>query len=401
MRSLVKKIKKPSMFSLLIMSVWGFNGFIYYFKTAVLLVAGAAFANLLLTLYFVFLTILSMKELSKRITVMDLGFIPLMLLIVLLSFVFNVTNRDNILNHITELFFLVVPCYFIGLSIDSEEKTMKDLYLISILTIIVNYLYLFVILGTGREMQSDNLAIAYMVLPHVLFVLLFSLKYKKAFSFFFAIAGSIFVLFMGSRGPILSIVVFFALWTLFRFPKMGHGKRLLVLLLVTFIVWFVMSDWFTLFLLNNRDIAVRLNVSTRIFDAILYQAADGSNKERAKIYEIMWSYIQKRPLLGYGIYGEWMMIDYSAHNMILELYTHYGIIIGSVVAVSFFALMGNVWVKNRNEFTRGFILVMFCFGVVRGIYAGSYLTDYMFLLFGFLVRQYRLSKLNGGILRDV
>lgn len=377
---------------LLIVSGWGYNGFIYYINTVIRLMCNSIIANISTIIYFVLLFVLSFKRFSRNLRGRDLLIYPLFFAIVCVSYIFNVQNRVNISSHILDLFFLVIPCYFLGLNIDASEKTMIALFEMSKLVIIVNWCYVFVILGTGREMQSDNLAIAYMVLPHTLMAIWFMLRSKTIKNIFFSVIGCVFIFLMGSRGPLLSIVVFFSIWVLFKSINSSIWKKMTLLLSIVLIVLFINSEYFYFFLEFLRDKAAALNMSTRIVDSVLYGAADGSNRERMIIYGIMWSYIKKNPFLGYGIYGEWMMINYSAHNMLLELFTHYGVVVGSFLA---FLLLGKIIVTVRqtsNIYARGFILVMFCFGIVRGIYAGTYLSDYFFLLIGFLVGQGRIIR---------
>lgn len=376
---------------LLIVSVWGYNGFIYYCTTVLRLAINSTIANFITAVYFLLLFILASKSFFRNIKKIDLLVYPVFGLIVILSYIFNVQNRVNIDSHLLGLFFLVIPCYYVGLNIDDSEKMMNALYKMSVLVIVTNWLYVGVILGTGRQMQYDNLAIAYMVLPHVLMALWFAFRRKKLLSYIIALFGCIFVFLMGSRGPLLSIIVFVMIWFFVNGAKSVKGRITLIVLGVI-IILFISGNYWDSFLLYLREQAVSFNLSTRIIDSVLYGAADGSDNERMRIYGTMWSYIVKKPFLGYGIYGEWMMINYTAHNMVLELFTHYGIIFGGIVYICSLWKIVTTAIRSKSNYAKGFILVMCSFGIIRGIYAGSYLSDYIFLLMGYVVGQSRKRK---------
>lgn len=393
MRKILSVIASVKCIDILLLSAWIHGGLLYYISTALRLVTGNEnIGPFLFVVYYSFLFICSYRHWIRKIQGKDIGLIVALTLIVLLSYAINTQNQENILENAKVLFVQVIPFYFVGLMLGHSKKTFDLLYLGSVATIIVNWLYVFLILGTGRQMQEDNLAISYSVLPHALMAIWYALEKKSVKTIFVAAIGSVFILSMGSRGPVLSCVVFALLF----YITSQKGRALKKILLIGFIggvvLVFLQTEIWEEFLLWIRELIVRINLSPRVIDAILYDAAAGSNQEREKIYEVIISYIKQRPFLGYGIYGEWSMINYSAHQMVLELWAHYGVIFGTIILIAGLDIMWLGYKRSPNHYTRVFVLLMISFGVLRGIYAGSYLSYYIFMLIGFCVSNIRLYK---------
>lgn len=382
-------------YDLLLISAWLQNGLLYFVGIAIQLITGSVmFAVIVTTVYYCVLIFASFKYIWKSIRIKDILLLFVIILVVLVSYLFNTANRVNIESHIISLFFSVIPFYFLGLSIKANKKTMDMLYYSSIVALLVNWLYIIVIFTTGRSFQEDNLFISYSVLPYVIMILWYTLDNIKLSRITLSILGMLFILSMGSRGPVMSLLVFIVLFALYK-SKKSFSKRILYIIIPAIAASLVIySGLWVDIVLELKKVVQGVGISTRVFDALLYGTAQGSNDARLRIYQIMWQYILERPLTGYGIYGEWAMINYTAHNLVLEIWAHFGIIMGSMLIVTGAYLLLSTYIRSQNPYTKGFILVLVSFGLVRCIYAGSYLSYYIFLMMGFLINQTRKLKRN-------
>ncbi len=393
MRKIMLILSSVKCIDILLLSAWIHGGLLYYISTALRLITGNEnLGPFLFLIYYAFLFVCSYRHWIKKIHGKDIGFVVVLTLIVLLSYAINTQNQENIYENAKVLFVQVIPFYFVGLMLGHSKKCFDLLYWGSFATVIVNWLYVFVILGTGRQMQTDNLAISYSVLPHALMLIWYALEKKNFKTIFAAAIGSVFILSMGSRGPVLSCIVFVLLFYITSQREKALKKILFIGLVGGIILIVLQTELWEDILLGVRDIIVKINLSPRVIDAILYDAAAGSNEERERIYAVIISYIKEKPFLGYGIYGEWGMVNYSAHQMVLELWAHYGVVIGTVILMVGLNIMYLGYKRSPNHYTRVFILLMVSFGIVRGIYAGSYLSYYIFMLVGFCVSNLRLYK---------
>lgn len=389
------RITKKSLTTLLIVSAWTHGALLHYISTAIHLITGSELlANAAMVVYYIMLIALSSSDWIQRIKQQDICLPLFFFFAVLFATIYNPENAENIIEQAPELFIACIPFYFVGLIMEQDDHFFDVLYSASFVAVLANFGYVMVILGTGREMLTDNLTISYSVLPHALLLIWKALEQKSLFRIAAALCSIIFILVLGSRGPVLSCIVFIALYIVYT-NRRGFGRTLVFVIMPAIaIIVFVQSNLWTTFLLETRSIVESMNLSTRVVDAILFGAADGSNDARMEIYEIMLGYIRERPLLGYGIYGEWNMINYTAHQMILELWTHYGVIVGTIIAVTSLITMWRGYKFGASRSAQLFVILMVSFGVVRGIYAGSYLGYYMFLLMGFSVNVIRNHRRN-------
>lgn len=387
---MIKKQNSSSLYlswtDLLTLSAWLYGGLLYFVGIAITLITGMAWlGTIVLSFYFVMLIALSYHQWAKNVRANDLLFVFILILVVLFSYALYSDSRIFIKRHAFQLFFQILPYYFVGLIMKKEERTFNLLYYGSVLAVLTNLLYIAIILGTGREMQEDNLFLSYSVLPHVLMILWRAMKEKKLFPIVAAVASVLLVISLGSRGPVLSCLAFLVFYALRSLKWHWTGKAFVLGLLGVLVYFFTTTDAWSAFLLWLREIIESFNISTRVIDSVLYEAAEGSDEARLIIYEKLLSHIKDRPLFGYGIYGDWPIIQYSAHQILLELWVHYGVLFGSALLLIGGALIIRAYKRSSNHFSQVFILLMIAFGVVRGIYAGSYLSDYIFLLIGFCV----------------
>lgn len=393
MRKILSVLTSVKCVDILLISAWVHGGLLYFVSIALELITGnKSIGPFFFLIYYAFLFICSYRHWIKKIQGKDLWLVVVLALVVLFSYSINVPNQENILENSKDLFAQVIPFYFVGIMMGHRKQKFDLLYLGSVSVVIVNWLYVFVILATGRQMQEDNLAISYSVLPHALMLIWYALEKRTLKTISVAALGALFIFAMGSRGPVLSCVVFGIIYYLTsdRYSKKQKAAVVCSLLLVGIIV--VQTGFLENMLLWIRNIIVEMNLSPRVIDAVLYGSATGSDEERQQIYRIVWGYIEQKPLLGYGIYGEWSMVNYYAHQMILELWAHYGVIIGTFLLFMGAKIIYDGYRKSPNHYARVFVLLLISFGVVRGIYAGSYLSYYMFLLIGYCVSNIRLHR---------
>jgi O-antigen ligase len=110
---------------------------------------------------------------------------------------------------------------------------------------------------------------------------------------------------------------------------------------------------------------------------------------RDELYEVVIRKISERPYLGYGVYGEWPWIGWSAHNMALEMMAHYGVILGSILLLWLIVISLKSYIKTPNSISKEMILIWMCYVYVRGIFGGSYLQFGVFFMIGFCLREIR------------
>lgn len=330
----------------------------------------------------------------EKIRVFDFIFVLLILQSLLASYVFYPDNREYFNEHnIKAVFFEAIPFFIIGLSFQSDKDTLKWLIYASYVAIAINIAYVFYYMTT-RTMNSDEMYYAYLLLPHVMLVMMHMFSHSKNFMILLiklatTIAGIIYIFAMGSRGPILIVFVFFSalIWTK---SHIRLGWRLFISLLVVSIITFVVvsGTYFQLFQ-KIRVIMNNFNLSTRIIDFLLNKQFVSETSNRNILYSIMINKIEEKPLLGYGVFGEWQFINYSAHNIYLELCMHYGLIFGTCLLFIYLVIVLRAYIRSENQNGKDLIILFSVFTIIRGIFGGDYFSYHFMFLLGLSLHELR------------
>lgn len=286
----------------------------------------------------------------------------------------------------------IFPClryFIIGLILIPDKRTLDIIGKASCLAILVETLFVVAYMMPRGLMQSDDMSRAYQILPNVLFALNYAFSEKKPFPWICSIIGIIYTLSMGARGPVLVIVVYLFVKILQSSNVKAWAKSLIGLFIAGLTVLFLNSSWYLSVLRFAKTLLTTLGVSTRIIDLAINGTVASHLSGRDELYDIIIRKIAERPYIGYGVYGEWPWIHWSAHNMALELMVHFGVILGSLLLLWLIFLTFKTYVRTPNILARQFLLIWICFVFVRGFFGGSYLQFGVYVLIGFSLRELR------------
>lgn len=284
----------------------------------------------------------------------------------------------------------IFPClryFIIGLILIPDKRTIDILGKVSCVAILVETLFVIAYMMPRGLMQSDDMSRAYQILPNVLFALNYAFNQKKVFPWACSIIGIIYTFAMGTRGPIVVILVYMFIKLLQSSRVKTWLKAVLGALVVGFGAFFLNSSLYLSTLRWARATFSRFGLSTRVIDLAINGTVVSHLSGRDELYDVIIRKIAEKPLLGYGVYGEWQWIHWSAHNMALELMVHYGVIIGTLLLLWLIVLTIKSYIKTQNKPSRDIILIWGCFVFVRGIFGGSYLQFGVFFLIAFCLRE--------------
>ena len=96
-------------------------------------------------------------------------------------------------------------------------------------------------MGTGTY---DELGQSYAVLPGTLFVIGYYIYSRKPFFWVTAIAGALYAIMLGSRGPILLALIFTALGILLINPGLSVKKAFAVIIIFGSAIVFINSKYY-------------------------------------------------------------------------------------------------------------------------------------------------------------
>lgn len=198
------------------------------------------------------------------------------------------------------------------------------------------------------------------------------------------------MLLFGSRGALLCIFVFYFSYTILHAIYERQNR-----------LWYALFSTAPFLLYGFRKSLVQWLIAllptgghlSRTLTLFLRDDVYLSGRE--EIYARLLTEIKRHPLVGIGIAGDRYLFQdpglYS-HNIVLEIISSFGIIIGSVLLFALLRLCLRV-VFNRSSINERFYLMWFSLGVVYLFYSGSYITSFQFWIFmGFSLRKLTFDR---------
>ncbi len=340
---------------------------------------------------YIILIALSLPIILSRIKPVDMLIFVIPILVCIFTLLSHPYNLDVYKEYMPSFIFTVLPLYIIGVSAD-WKKLFPILYWISIATIVIEIIYSLFFTAPMEEnisLYKGDMESAYFLLPHICLVGLYAIKKPNFLNVTVSVIGAIFMFSLGSRGPVicmLSIAIIYAMF--FKQYKKPVVSRTVFLIIIILAVLFL--EDIMIFL---GTLAEKWGLSVRILE--IYKNGEfWSSNGRDTIRETLYNAIAQKPLLGYGICGDRVITDTYAHNLPVELWTDFGIIIGSVLVIVLAVLIFLSYRKTKDNKDLLFILLaLFSTGFLKLFFSGSYLNEpYTFLLIGFCV--YSMRKIS-------
>lgn len=345
------------------------------------------FASLFLVIVYVLLIILAYKKEIWRYTrPRDLIVVYFLICAILFTYIFYPENVQYLESNFGSYIVYCIPAFFIGLcAIEYDSDMFMIITKVSCISIVASYFVLFYQGSMGKQI-FDELGQSYSVLPNTLFVLAYFFYVKKPTYLVFSILGVIYALVLGSRGPIVLIVVFILSCLVYK-----NRKRVLLIVIISILVYiFIESGYYRAVLLQIANFIERMGYSTRIIDLTLAGEVMSHTSGRNDIYVVLLEKIMDRPFVGYGLFGEWRFIHWNAHQLYLEVVFEYGWLLGIVLICSYIVTVFRAFlITYKDELIFYFLMIFIVYVLVQGCMSYSHLRPELFLLLGFAISHRR------------
>lgn len=292
---------------------------------------------------------------------------------------------------------LTIPFYFIGRTINYEQ----DKRLLVIITrvgfgFILLYQYLafkgyFAVEEDVADFGEEQMTVAYDFLFCVIYEFIYGMNNSSRIDRFISYIGVFLILFMGARGPVVSLLAFLVVYFVFFYNYKSHGliKRVLLLVLSGSLYYFL-----TPLLIVLNFVSSNLGLSNRVFESMLAQEMLDSNG-RDDIYdEIIKAIINDRTGFGYGLGGDRLFTSHSySHNFEIEILVSFGVLLGGLFLFLLALMFLRVVFKTKGTPTCVFWFGMFCFGFMPLQFSGTWINSpELFLLIGYTVSVLMTKK---------
>lgn len=329
------------------------------------------------------------KSMCRYLRARDLLIIAFVIMSILLTMIFYPENEQYFWENFEQYIIYCIPAFLIGLlSVEYDENMFKVISIVSCVSLIASFFLLFYYKNIGITLSGDELGQSYAVLPSSLFIISYFCYKKSKIYFTFSIIGIIYALMLGSRGPIILLFVFLAINWILKNKKRWY----IVCCVAIFVYFFLGSEIYLDCLQTVRCFLLEIGYSTRIIDLALANKLISHDSGRNDLYIILLNLLDKRPLLGYGLFGEWQFIGWNAHHLYLEIVFEYGWPLGVILIVAYLIKIFTTFIYEKDDVARSFMVIFIVFVLIQGFKSYSHLRPELFLLLGFCIKQRRMQK---------
>ncbi len=301
------------------------------------------------------------------------------------EYIFDSNNFNN----------TIFPClrwFIVALIFRPDRENVNLLGKISCVSVLVESIFVIAYMMPRGLLRADDMNRAYQLLPNVLLVFNYAFNDKKFWAWIFSAIGFIYLLALGTRGPILILLVYVIVKLYCVGPDNFWKKILLTVFLFASGLIISNSNLYISILRYVRTMFYQVGLSTRIIDFAVEGNMISYLSGRDEIFSTAFEMIKERPFLGYGVYGDWAVVGWNIHNMYLELLVHFGVILGGAILAWLATLVIRAYRLSRNDGAKDMILIFACFVFIRGFFGGSYLMFGVYFLIGLCIKEIRKAK---------
>lgn len=283
------------------------------------------------------------------------------------------------------------PLFILTSMLNSYDILMELLYKYAIIPFVFSILgfcsYLFL-----SEVRDYSMSYGYSVLFICILYVFNYYRTRRVMSLFLASILGVFILLVGSRGPIIGIAAAI-LFCVICYEKDKRKYLICVLLIFCIVMYFTFRNVFADSVLNYLSAK---GIQSRTISMLL----DGtitSDSGRGEIYAELLNCINKSPFWGLGAYAGEKYVGYS-HNIYLDFFANFGYFLGSAFLVVIIVTAIRRCLKMKGSAESQLILFMFV-QVFPGGFIGFELwgCKELWILMGVLLGN---STISGRTIRE-
>jgi hypothetical protein len=296
------------------------------------------------------------------------------ILLLLFSYI-NYNNRDYIISESFFLLFVSIPVFLSAASVRNIEILKDVLLKVSYIILIIGVILILYILTGKIDFTSYSMSLSYyLLLPTLVFIYQEKITYK-----FLSVLSLLIILFLGSRGPFIFALFYYAVITLLSIKLNSFKSYLSIGFLFIILILIISVDAINLLSFVENV----LGINSRTLNMLISGTID-SDSGRGDIAKIVIDNILNNNLWGYGIYGDRYFLNGTyAHNIFLEVWLDFGIILGTLVLLFLIVFFTKMFLRSNDK---KLFLLFFSLGFMPLLVSGTYLGKIEFsILMGFLI----------------
>lgn len=310
--------------------------------------------------------------------------------IFVLHYIFFPENRIFIATLIIPFFFMVLPSFIYALSLRDLLIFKNIMEKTSCIVFWTGALLGTLVFFTKASIGSYSMSLSYyMLLPAVVSLNKLFRKRTVIDSIIFILSLAI-IISLGSRGPILCIVVFILLKILRPNFRTSYKKTIIFLNFLG--ISAVVLIFFKEIIKAMYNALLGYGIHSRTLYLFLMDSGFYLSSRSSK-YQIVIEEIIKSPILGIGLAGDRRAANgIYVHNLFIELISDFGLIIGIFLCIFIlYFILKLLLIKDKNK--RDIFIIWVSLGFVPLMMSGSYLTNINFAIFmGLLININKYNK---------
>lgn len=288
-----------------------------------------------------------------------------------------------------------MPYLFIGL-IFCYDRCRNALHLFSLVAIACNVLFFYLMSGMNKfdgSLENEQMNAAYWLLPSLLIVTFHAFEEKQWIDLLMTVIGTLLLLMMGTRGPIVIYVCFIAAYFVF-FTNTSHPKITKTIVVLAALIFYWFSDMIALALMGISSL---LGLSTRVFESILEEnmfSLQASSGRDNIISGLMQYLLQHNPWSGFGL-GSDIVIngEFYSHNVFVEMLFSFGFLFGGILLLVILHLIYKAFRSCTSREEILFLMALFCSGFMKVCFSSRFIWEpHFYMLIGVciaIVRKYK------------
>ncbi len=357
-----------------------------------------AIADYILPVLIVIAAFLSVPHILKKCRYTDIAIYAVSSVAILVTWMFS---GDDILKYLepdlVRILVYVMPFFFVGLGFEFK-KQKRMLFWLSLVGVMTTFVYQIFLLYRGVEMVDDNMDAAYKLLPSTLYLIYTAFEWKRLRYWLATIPGIVLIFSYGTRGAMLCMFVFIAvcLYQYLLKSRSMAGKFVFAVVALVLLIFITSGTFFVSAVEWIADKFSGWGFSTRIFDMFL--AGDiAHDNGRDPIIRDVWEAISNEPIIGHGIMSDRVFAGNYAHNLFLELWCQFGVILGTVIFMLLAWIPLKSLFKVKSADAKMLIWMYICMVFVKLMLSGSYLHESnLFFMLGMCLTMMRNQELTKG-----
>jgi len=386
--------------------------FIAFFITMITLnkiISSLLLSSLLLVLWkiilgisIIFGVVVLLKNMYKNLKVDSVILVLILLLLFIYSFIMNIKYKDFYIENGLTLFIMTLPYYFLarcGVNYKNIKINLKMIAIVIIISVVILRFFFSNLIFDGNSSEGYSMTYAYICLfPCCLFLGEIFREYNLK-DVFFLICSIFLLLSFGSRGAIVSFLIFSSV-RIFLFLKTIKSARKthLILAVIIFLTLAILVYLFQNSILEFLIYIMKmLNFSTRALES-LYFGEIFQDSVRSRLIGYSTELIKEYPFGIGGIFADRIILSEKflgivnltsaqglyPHNIFLELLLQYGVFLGSIfIGVNLYILY-NIFFKCKNKDLEDLGLLFFGIGFIQLFFSQSYtFHSFYFVFLGF------------------